>query len=148
MAWVKANERLPIGRGRQNEFTIRGNTFKDMYGHSIIGPFVTTGFLNHDDTNALFYFEYGHGSYLTNDTIEWLDLGETFTIPIRAQQLTDELEAIINGWEKQKAECVNNYKEAVDDTISETVAATENMFLSMHIHEIRSVLTKFYNQAL
>jgi hypothetical protein len=77
MKWIRANERLPTGRGVDNSVIIRGCDMPpDGHGHAITGKFVTTGFVNFDDDNPKFYFIYGQHSFLSNETIEWLDESE------------------------------------------------------------------------
>ena len=72
--WVKASERLPEGRGKENSVIIRGcNMPRDIFGHGVGGKFVAYGFINFDKENPKFYFEHGKDSYLSNETIEWLD---------------------------------------------------------------------------
>jgi len=77
MKWIKASERLPESRGKENSVIIRGeNLPKDQFGHGISGKFVTMGFVNFSKDNPQFYFLYGVDSYLSNKNIEWLDESE------------------------------------------------------------------------
>lgn len=71
--WVKASERLPE-KGFNNTVIIKGNDLpKDEFGHGIKGKFVTTGFVNFDKEYPKFYFLFGNDSFLSNETIEWLE---------------------------------------------------------------------------
>lgn len=88
--WVKASARLPEGRGKGNSVIIRGRDLpKDKFGHGIVGEFVTTGFVNYDEKSPEFYFIYGSDSYLSNETIEWL---EPLPSPGDNQSLEAEIE--------------------------------------------------------
>ena len=72
--FIKASDRLPVGRGIENSVIIRGCDMpKDIFGCGITGEFVAKGFVNFDKDNPTFYFLYGGKSYLSNVNIEWLD---------------------------------------------------------------------------
>jgi hypothetical protein len=80
LRWVKAKDRLPDGRGIDNSVVIKGCDMpNDIFGHGITGEFVAFGFVNFDEENPKFYFIHGRDSYLSNETIEWLE--ETPSVP-------------------------------------------------------------------